>query len=245
MDSDIKMAAHLNPRAVVFQVCGILFIAVCLPAWSQKSNPHPSQKKVAVKPKCAFLRSEERRIMKEGQEFVDSAPLASVNSLEDLAAANGTVSDWAAYVGATEVFSARRGLVGLEFSACERGVALSDPARLSEIERMRTAHVRRAAQRWQNLAGEQGNELEAGLDAKINAVYEAETKSFYNSVSENFEDRDIGKDYSDLPSLIQNSALDQGTKDFYKGAVSFLRYEEAGRLTNALKGLDKEQGLNY
>jgi hypothetical protein len=45
--------------------------------------------------------------------------------------------------------------------------------------------------------------------------------------------------------MIQNSSLDQGTKAFYTGALPFLRYEEAGRLANALNGVDKDQGLNY
>jgi regulator of protease activity HflC (stomatin/prohibitin superfamily) len=165
--------------------------------------------------------------------------------LEALAAANATASDWAAYVGATEVFAAQRTLQRLELAACEQNLALSNPSRLNEIEDIRTAHIRRVTRRWQDLAGESGKEFESGLVAQVNAVYEAETRSFYNSAMEQFEDRDIGKDYPELPSLIQNSALDPGAKSFYRDAIRFLRYEEAGQLINALKGLDKEQGLNY
>jgi hypothetical protein len=176
---------------------------------------------------------------------VEGAPLASVKNLEDLAAANATASDWAAYVGTAEAFAARRTLLRLELAACEQDLALSSLSRLSEIEEARTAHIRRVTQRWEDLAGESGKQFESGLVAQVNAVYEAETRSFYNSEMDQFEDRDIGKDYPELPSLIQSSALDPGTKGFYHDAVRFLRYEEAGRLTNALKGLGKDQGLTY
>ncbi len=79
----------------------------------------------------------------------------------------------------------------------------------------------------------------------MNAVYEAETRSFYNQPTIKFDDPDIGKDYPNLNAMIQSSSLDQGTKAFYTAALPFLRYEEAGRLANALNGVDKDQGLNY
>ncbi|MGD0871547.1 MAG: SPFH domain-containing protein [Bryobacteraceae bacterium] len=176
---------------------------------------------------------------------MDSAPLAKARAPEDLAAVNATLSDWAAFVAATEAFAARRTFLRLDVAACERNSALSDPGRLNEIEEARTAHIRRVTQRWQDLAGASGKEFESGLIAQVNAVYEAETKSFYNSAMEHFEDRDIGKDYPNLPLLIQNSTLDPGTKSFYQDGLRFLRYEEAGQLTNVLTGLDKDQGLNY
>jgi SPFH domain / Band 7 family len=241
----MKRADHFNGRTRVCLLTLTLFLAASLPTWSETSSSRQAQKKVELSPKCAFLRSEVRRIAKEGQDFLDNSQLASVTNLDELTAVNGTISDWAAFVSTSEVFVARRAVVGLEFAACERGVALSDTTRLGEIERTRAAQIKRATQRWQISAGEQGKDFEGGLAAQINAVYEAETKSFYNQTGYKFEDRDIGKDYSDLPSLIQNSALDQGTKDFYGKSLSFLRYEEAGRLANALRGLDKEQGLNY
>ena len=241
----MKLTFHLEGCAIVFQLWLGLLLSVCLPAWSQQPKPHPPQKRGVANPKCIFLRSEGRRIAQEAQEFVNDAPLAAVTNLEALATANGSLSDWVAYVTATEVFTARRTLLGLKIGACDRNVALSDPVRLGEIENLRVAHIRRASQRWQNLTGEQGKEFGAGITPLVNAVYEAEAKSFYGPAMEHFEDRDIGKDYPDLPSLVQGSALDRGTKDFYKDAMSFLRYEEAGRLSNALKGLEKEQGINY
>jgi hypothetical protein len=163
VDSQITMAVCLHRSGAVLRACGILALAVLLPAWSQQPKLRPRQKAATLRPKCAFLRSEAQRIAGEGQVFVEGAPLASVKNLADLAATNATASDWAAYVGATEVFAARRTLLRLELAACEQNLALSNPSRLNEIEDVRTAHIRRVTQRWRDLAGESGKEFESGL----------------------------------------------------------------------------------
>ena len=162
-----------------------------------------------------------------------------------MTADNGTTADLADYVAATEVFIAGRTLLGLKVASCERDVRLSDPSRLNGIENARTAQIRRATERWQRLAGDQGKDTSDRILDKINAIYEAETKSFYNPEMVKSDDPDVGKDYSDLPNLIRSSTLDQGTKDFYISNIYHLRYEEAGRLSNTLSGVDKQQGLNY
>jgi len=182
---------------------------------------------------------------RDSQAFVDSAPLANVKKAEELAAHNGTPEDWAAYVAATEVFTARRTLLRQSIAACERNMALSATARLSEIEKLKTSHVRRAAERWRQLAGEQDKALEAGLATQVGVIYEAEARSFYNPEMSHFEDRDIGKDYPDLLALVRNSNLDQGTKGFIDVNAQLLRYEEAGQLADILRGTDKERGLDY
>jgi len=237
------MGSNAKSLSVGFQICGTLLI-LSLPIWSQQTS-RPISTKAAVNPKCAFLRSEIHRNSADTMDYSTNNPLSSVNSLEGLAAASQTIDGWADYVANAEVFTARRTILGLSVSACERGVLLSDQSRLSVIENARAVQVRRATQKWQSVAGEQGTGAAQGITDRVNSVYEAETRSFYNQPSVKFDDPDVGKDYPNLPSLIQNSALDQGTKEFYNGAISYLKYEEAGRLANILNGVDKEQSLNY
>jgi hypothetical protein len=237
------MMPFARQRTTMHGIYWILILS-SMPIWSQYAKT-PAPQKGPVDPKCAFLRSEVRRVAQDGQDFIAGSPLATVTSPDGLAATNSTVSDWADYIAATEVFIAHRTIIGLEVSSCERKIRLSDPSRLASIEYARVAQVRRSADRWQGLAADQGKDLSDGITSKINAIYEAETRSFYNPAISKFDDPDIGKDYPDLSAMIQNSSLDQGTKDFYTSALPLLRYEEAGRLANALRGVDKDQGLNY
>jgi hypothetical protein len=237
------MMSFARQQAAMRGICWILILS-SMPTWSQQPKT-PAPQKGPVDPKCAFLRSEARRVAQDGQDFITGSPLATVTSPDSLAATNSTVSDWADYVAATEEFTARRTIIGLEVFSCERKIRLSDPSRLASIEYARVAQVRRAADRWRGLAADQGKDLSDGIASKINAIYEAETRSFYNPAISKFDDPDIGKDYPDLNAMIQNSSLDRGTKDFYSSALPLLRYEEAGRLANALRGVDKDQGLNY
>lgn len=237
------MEFQISQHVGGFRVYGIL-LALCLPIWSQQAS-HPALKKGVVNPKCAFLRSEYRRIAENAQDYTSSNPLATVSGPESLLVSNQTIEGWADYVAATEEFTAHRTILGLAVSACERGTRLSDLARLSSIDTARSTQIRHASQRWRNLAGEQGAQAAKGITDRINAIYEAETKSFYNPSMAKFDDPDIGKDYPDLPAMIQGSALDQGTKEFYTATSSYMKYEEAGKLANILRGLDKEQSLNY
>jgi hypothetical protein len=223
--------------------CGLLLL-FSVPSILPQAKPS-TVKRAVSDPKCSFLRSESRRIAQDSEDFVTATPLAAARNTDALADLNSTVSDWADYVAATEVFAARRAILGMEISACDRNIRLSDTTRLNTVEIARTSHVRRATERWLSLAGDQGKDFADGITGKINAVYEAETRSFYNPSNTTFNDPDVGKDYADLSSLIQGSSLDQGAKVFYASALPFLRYEEAGRLANALRGVDKDQGLNY
>jgi regulator of protease activity HflC (stomatin/prohibitin superfamily) len=237
------MGFQARSRPGGLRVFGIL-LALSLPLWSQQTA-RPAPKKAVADPKCAFLRSEARRNAADALEYSANNPLSAVNSPESLAAANQTIDGWADYVATAETFTAHRTILGLAVSACERGVPLSDLSRLSGIENARASQIRRATQRWQTLAGDQGAAAAQGIIDRVNSVYEAETKSFYNRSTVRFADPDIAKDYPDLPSMIQGSALDQGTKELYSAALSYLKYEEAGRLANILRGVDKELSLNY
>ena len=160
-------------------------------------------------------------------------------------AANQTIDSWADYVATTEEFTARRNILGLAVASCEHGTRLSELTRLNSIDIARAAQIRHASERWQNLAGEQGTQAANGITDRINAVYEGETKSFYNDSIAKFGDPDVGKDFPDLFTLIQGSALDQGTKEFYAAAIPFIKYEEAGKLANILRGVNKNQSLDY
>jgi SPFH domain/Band 7 family protein len=208
------------------------------PAWAQKAKFHND-------PKCNFLKHELQRIEQDGQDYINNAPLGSVKTVEDLAASGATLNDWIGMVATNEGFAARRTLLHLDISACQRGISLSDPIRLTEIEQVRTAQIRRAAERWQQMAGEQGKDLENVIVSQLNSLYEAEMKSFYNPEISQFDDHDIGKDYPDLLQSIRGSSLDESTKAFYNENARLLRYEEAGQLANALKGIDKELSVDY
>src|SRR5665213_1856728 len=228
--------------SIRFVVCSVLLVFAARPVWPQQLKQNAA---AAESPNCEFLRSENRRISKEAQSFVENAPLANVKNLDSLTAANSTLADWVGYLGATEVFSARKTILRLEIAACERTGVLSDASRLSEIEVARANQVRRATTRWRAMAGDSGSEFEATLSAQIDTVYEVETKSFYSPAMKTFDDPDIGKDYPDLASAIQASALDQDTKVFYGKAAHLLRYDEAGQLENILRGVAQDRGLNY
>lgn len=228
------------PVILVFCV----FVALCPSVRSQSAKPSPNGKP-PLNPKCSFLRSEVRRIAQDGQTFVDNAQLANASTVDDLPTLGASLADWANYVAATELYAAQRTIRGLEVSACERNLRLADPGRLSVIETMRVAQVRRAVERWQSLAGAQGSDFESLIIEKVNSAYEAEARSFYSPAMSKFEDPDVGKDYPNLFSMVQNSALDQNTKEFYARALPILHYEEAGRLANTLSGEDKGQGLSY
>jgi hypothetical protein len=226
----------------VLGVCGIAFNSLVWPVFSQQ--PRQQKGPASQDPKCSFLRQESVRTARASQEFLSQSPLTSVKTAEDLAATNASIADWAGFVGTAEVFEAHRKLLNLAFSACERHVALSDAVRLTDIDKTRAFHVRRTMERWQKLAGEAGKDHDAAVAAQVSSVYEGESRSFYNAALDHFEDRDIGKDYADLPEVIRRSSLDESTKSFYESACRYLRYEEAGQLSNALKGLD-QRGLNY
>jgi hypothetical protein len=202
-------------------------------------------KRASNSPKCVFLRSEQRRIGQDAQDFAASTPVSAVTSLDSLASVNGTIESWANYVGDSEVFVARGTIIGLEAAACNRATPLSDKSRLNAVDAAQVAQIRRITRRWQTLAGDQGASFLDGIAAKVNAVYDNEAKSFYNDAIARYSDPDVGKDYPDLLSTIQASALDQSTKEFYSHAAAYLSYEEAGRLYNILRGIDKGQGLLF
>jgi hypothetical protein len=242
-----KVASNnmLIPRKRALHVLGVCGIAFCSLAWPIFSQQSRQQKGPSSQdPKCSFLRQEAARVFRASQEFLNQSPLASVKTAEDLAARNASIADWAGFVSTTEAFEAHRKLLRLAVSACERHVALSDTVRLTDIDKTRAFHVRGTVERWHKLAGEAGKDQEATIAAQVSAVYEAESRSFYNASLDRFEDRDIGKDYPDLPDVTRASSLDESTKRFYESACRYLRYEEAGQLSNALKGLD-QRGLNY
>ena len=239
-----NMLLRLVYRLLVVAAVFVL-LSGCAILIAQQRQSHTTRSPVAETSKCAFLRRELHRIAGDAQDFVDQAPLSKIQNPDELAAANATLGDWASYVSASEVFAAKETILRLDLAACQRGMALSDTSRLTEINSARAFQVRRALRRWEEVAGDAGKDVESSIAARISDIYETEAKSFYNSGISSFGDKDVGKDYSELPALIQNSGLDQGTKEFYNTAVQFLRYEEAGQLANVLRGLDPEHGLNY
>ena len=81
---------------------------------------------------------------------------------------------------------------------------------------------------------------------RINAIYDNESKSFFNSDSIRAAvDPDIVKDYPELLTLIKESSLPAEQKSFMEQNSRFIRYDEAGRLYNILKGIDTNGTLAY
>jgi hypothetical protein len=235
------MLFRLKVKLLV-RLLGLLFALVVSAQTNSRPHPKPGQ---SPDPKCVFLRHEADRVRHDGQDYLNRSPLAVVKTADDLAAVGSTLGDWANFTAAIEVFAAREGFLRQAATACQHKLALSDPSRLNDISAMRAKQVKRLEQTWQRLAGDQGKDFETALTAQLSAAYEAETRSFYNPELSQFNDPDIGKDYPDLLSLIQNSSLDQTTKSFYAANARLLHYEEAGQLTNILKGIDTEHGLDF
>lgn len=235
-----NMSFRLNILVPILYLLAVPCIDVKAQIKSQNRITRPTEN-----PKCIFLRHEAERARHEGYEYFNQSSLASIKTPDDLTAAGETMTDWAKFTATNEVFAARETLLRLDTAACEHSISLADTSRVNDISRMRTKQVQRLLNTWRRLAGDQGKYLETDLTSPLNAVYEAETRSFYNPEISQFDDPDIGKDYPDLIPAIQNSVLDQNTKTFYVLNARFLRYEEAGTLANILKGIDTSHGLDF
>jgi len=235
----------LKTRNVIGLSASLLLILFSTTLFAQTSSVQRPPKVTPRNPKCVFLRHEAQRIGREEQDFVNASKFTGLKNTDDLAIAGGTLPEWGNYIGTTEVFAAREGFLRMAASACDKKINLSNPERLNGISKMREAHVKRLTERWQRLAGDAGKDLQASVIAQLGSAYDAETKSFYNTELRQFDDPDIGKDYPDLLTGLRNSALDQNTKNFYNDNARFLQYEEAGQLSNILKGIDTQHGLDY
>jgi hypothetical protein len=107
-----------------------------------------------------------------------------------------------------------------------------ETARLEHIDKIR-----------EQLAGSSGDSVIEG----VNDLYAQEARSFYNyeKVGIQTVDPDVVKDYPMLLELVQNSGLPKEFKTAFVQNFKFIRYEEAGRLQNGLRGIDKNLGMTF
>ncbi len=233
-----------------------IFLVGCLfvigkPALAQGS-PSPGGKAAESKssrrsaPKCRFLGEEYLRVQKEAQEFVSASRFADSHSISEVAGLGASVDEFAEYIATSEEYSARLTILRMNREACERGVSLSAKERLPSIDVVRQRHLVRARRSWTSKGGtEQDAQLEL-IIKQINVVYDNEARSFYNSESirGNLEP-DIVKDYPTILEVIRESSLPPQDKAFFEANSQFMKYEEAGKLFNILKGLDPMGSLSY
>jgi regulator of protease activity HflC (stomatin/prohibitin superfamily) len=197
-------------------------------------------------PKCIFLLEEYTRIKKDGDAFAEASGVGHITSVTQLEGIGANTQDLAAYVAGSEEYAAQLTVLSMKSSSCQRGEALSSLDRLPFLEIVRQKHISRAKSRWEGLGGTSEDAQSKTIVDRINAIYDAEAKSYYNSDSVREElDPDIIKDYPTLLVLIRNSSLPEEHKRFLEQNSRHIRYEEAGRLHNILKGLDPNGSLGY
>jgi len=196
--------------------------------------------------KCVFLREESRRIQMEGADWANGSRFTDSIGIPQLESLGATIEELAESVATSEEFAAKLTVLGLRSASCVKGEDLSSLDRLMPVDGARQKHIVRVKTRWERLGGTESDPQARTIFEKVNAVYDAEARSFYNSdrVRE-VMDPDIIKDYPDLLFLIEGSALETEQKRFLRENSRHLRYEEAGRLFNVLNGLDPNGSLSY
>lgn len=241
-------------RATVRLVSILISLALsCVYAGGQ-SRPIPSsartgaQKRTSPRsdPKCSFLRSEYRRLDDEAQASADASQFGKGAKISDLGSLGATVDQLAESVAVSEEFAAKLSVLQMEIRSCDKGEALSSLTRLPFIDVTRQKHLLGAKTRWARLGGSDEDPQFAVISARINAVYDSEAKSFYNSDSVHANlDPDVVKDYPELLSLIEGSGLPPEQKRFLTEHSQFINYEEAGRLSNILRAIELDGSLMY
>lgn len=193
-----------------------------------------------------FLRRELSRLGKEQDDFLRQSTLSSVRHISQLAPDGLNLEDFTEYVATREIYAARLAILRDKLSSCESGEALSSPNRLPRVEVRRGRHVATAKKNWVTLGGGPDDDGWKKITGRLNAFYDDEARSFYNSGQGGDDiDRDIAKDYPDLLNLITASSLPSDLKRSLAESKRFIRYEEAGQLYNILRGLEPDRGTGY
>ena len=177
------------------------------------------QEPPAVNAKCAFLRQE-----------LERAKSTPVTAPEGLPAGVRAAH-------ATYAVEAAAGIIEGKIASCVKNDRLGSPGRLRSVESARVKQVEKVRQELQGAAAD------AVIDS-LNRLYEDEAKSFFNFERVKFVvlDRDVLKDFPNLMDLLQKSSLDEGQRAAIVKNIRYIKYEEAGRLHNSLRGLDKDAG---
>jgi regulator of protease activity HflC (stomatin/prohibitin superfamily) len=213
-----------------------------------QSSPQSSTKLIPRRadPKCAFLREEYARTRKDGESYLQGSDMAGVSQVTQLVDKGKSVEDLAKYIAEDEANAARLGILSADIKSCDRGQPLSAMERLPLLDAARQRQVSRVESRWIRLGGIRDDESARQILSRVNGIYDDEAKSFYNSDTVHITvDSDIVKDYPAILSLVEESSLPVEQKRFLQDNAKYLKYEEAGRLFNILKGIDKAGSLGY
>jgi regulator of protease activity HflC (stomatin/prohibitin superfamily) len=207
--------------------------------------PSPKRAKRRADSKCVFLREESERTRLLADEFERTSSFAGA-SLSARINGGTPLSEVIAFLTDREVWKARLSVLRLKHSACLAGVPLSAATLMAQVEEARKRHLPEIQQHWLAIAGDQAANSFDDIRNKVNAVYDQEARSFYqtNEIGKG-ADPDVVKDYPSLLTAIGNSALPDEQKRALRALAPFLRYEEAGRLFNVLSGTIKDEGLGY
>jgi regulator of protease activity HflC (stomatin/prohibitin superfamily) len=227
----------------------IVFAAVLA---SSQSPPSTVKRKTLTKntlrsdSKCLFLNEEYRRIRNDSEEFARTARFSDSITLTDLAGLSATIDELGESIAAAEELIARVSILRLKSNSCEMGEALSSLERLPAIDAARQKHLRRVKANWQKRGGEEGAAQLRVITDRINSIYDTEARSFYNSDSIRSDlNAEVIKDYPQLLQAIRESSLPNEQKIFLEQNGRYIRYEEAGRLFNILKGIDPNGSIGY
>ncbi len=186
-------------------------------ALSAQTPPKPG-----ADPKCAFLRQELTRLQNSAAPIPDRIP-AGIRPLYGRYAAEVAVN-----------------IVQGKIESCDKKEKLSSLSRLRTPDSMRLQHIAKIRQDLQ------GATADAMVEA-VNNLYEEEATSFYNfeRVKVQANDRDVVKDFPMLVDLVQSSGRAAEIKASFVKDFRYIHYEEAGRLQNGLRGLDKDLGATF
>ena len=173
-------------------------------------------------PKCSFLRQELPRLQNSGAAVPERVP-AGIRSVYGRFAAEANVN-----------------VLQGKINSCDQKEKLSSLARLRVLESMRLQHVDKIRKELP------GSSADAVVEA-LNGLYEQEARSFYNyeTVKIPMLDRDVIKDFPTLLDLVKRSSLPEEVKTSFTQNFRFIKYEEAGRLQNGLRGIDKDLGTTF
>jgi hypothetical protein len=119
-----------------------------------------------------------------------------------------------------------------KIASCGKGERLASIDRLRALETARLKHVEKIR--------EEAQKPSAGIIIDtVNKLYETEAKSFFHVAKVAVRDRDVAKDFPEVPELLKKSGLAEEMKEALLKDFRFIKYEEAGRLDRALRGTDK------
>ena len=198
----------------------LMFVLSFTVLLAQRTPLTASQSSAAENEKCSFLRQELTRVESAVPALPETVPAATAP----------------AYLRYAK--EAAAGVVEAKVASCKKGERLSSLGRLRNLENARRKEIEKVRE---EVTGPAADTI---VDA-LNQFYEGEARSFYNTFKVAVSDRDVAKDFPKVVELLEKSTMDDEHKKAILKNFRFIRYDEAGRLQNALLGLDKDAGTTF